>query len=241
MNPETLSIKHSRSQRMQHFPFSSLPSIQSTLWFVWPKQSLSFCFCPFPTVGVGLLVWVQFLIYIGSGGWIWSSCSLFLFHFKLRLLFQLTQSPHGCVKWANMLGTRGEHSYFHKKWWQRNSFFFFSSAETLIISQTANMGDVFIRTPHVYLSSQLYSSNLTQNDFDELWESQLRWRCWRITASNCVYWEQKTLQIVKRGNKRVFRIMGRLSHQEKKEKQKEILGGRTLTLIHTVIMHFIIH
>lgn len=100
-------------------------------------------FCPSPTVGVGLLVWVQFLIHIGSGRWIWSSCSPSLFHFKLRLLFQRTQSLHSYVKWTNMPGTRGESNYFHKKWWKRNSILFLS-AETLIIYKTANMGDVFI-------------------------------------------------------------------------------------------------
>lgn len=109
---DILSIKHSKSQRMQPFPIfiAAVHSICS-LWFVWPKQTLSFCFhyfffCPSFTVGVGLLVWVQFLIHIGSGRWIWSSCSPPLFHFKLKLLFQITKSPHGYFKWTNTLGTR---------------------------------------------------------------------------------------------------------------------------------------
>lgn len=49
-----------------------------------------------------------------------------------------------------------------------------------------------------------------------------------MLKNNCVtslYWEWKTLKIVKRENKRVFGIKGRLLSQEKKEKQKEIIGG----------------
>lgn len=100
--------------------------------------------------------WVQFLIHIGSGRWIWSSCSPALFHFKLELLFQLTQWLHGYSKWMNMLGTRGERIYLSKK----NDgcvilFFPFSSAETLIISKTANIRHVFVWTPCVYSSPRL--------------------------------------------------------------------------------------
>lgn len=113
INHETCLSNTAGLKECSHFPFSSLPSIQSTLWFIWWKQTLSFCFhcffifyfCPSPTVGV-LLVWVQFLIHIGSGRWIWSSCSPSLFHFKRRLLFQLIQSPHGYVKRTNMLRKR---------------------------------------------------------------------------------------------------------------------------------------
>lgn len=153
MNHEALSITHSRSQRRQPFPIfiAALHPIYSVIWMAKADTVLRvplffIFFSSSPTIGVGLLVWVQFLIHIGSGRWIWSSCSPSLFHFKRRLLFRLTQSPHGYVKWTNMLGTRGERSYFHTKWWSHNSFFF-SSAETLIISKTANMGDVLVSGP----------------------------------------------------------------------------------------------
>lgn len=137
-----------------HFPFPSLPSIRSSIRDLcdpsshWPSVStIFFYFFAVPPLLLewGFWWWVQFLIHIGSGRWIWSSCSPALFHFKLGLLFQLTRWLHGYSKWMNMLGTRGERIYLSKK----NDgcvilFFFFSSAETLIISKTANIGDVFI-------------------------------------------------------------------------------------------------
>lgn len=140
---ETLSIKHGRSQRMWPFPISitALHSIYC-LWFVWPQHTVSSCFPYFfPPLSERLLVWVQFLIHIGSGRWISPSCSPSLFHLATTLLFRVTRSPHGYSKWMNMLWARAQRIYFHK-YHPHIIIPLFPpqmSAESFIISKTAHL------------------------------------------------------------------------------------------------------
>lgn len=160
MKHETCLSNTAGLKECSHFPFPSLPSIRSNICdrsSHWPSVSTMLYFFLVPPLLLewGCWLWLQFLIHIGSGRWIWSSCSLSLFHFKLGLLFQLTQWLHGYSKWMNMLATRGERIYFSEKLMFASFFFFFSSAETLIISKTANIGGVFVWTPCVYSSPRL--------------------------------------------------------------------------------------
>lgn len=171
MNHETSSIKHSRSQRMQPFSISiaALHSI-SNLWFVWSKHT----HCPSDST---IFLFFLSFPYCWSGG-CWRECNFWYASevagefgpaaprlcSTLRWLhFPLAHSPYGYIRWMNMPGTRGERLHFHTKMMVASFLFsflsFFSSfcsAETLIISKTANTGDVFIQAPCAYLSSGLY-------------------------------------------------------------------------------------
>lgn len=152
---------------MQPFPISiaALHSI-SNLWFVWsehthcPSDSTIFCFFVLP-LPLEWGCWCECNFWYASevagefGPAAPRLCS------TLRWLhFPLAHSPYGYIRWMNMPGTRGERLYFHTMM-MVVSFFFsffpsFSSAETLIITKTANTGDVFIQAPRAYLSSGLY-------------------------------------------------------------------------------------
>lgn len=100
-----------------HFPFPSLPPF-NLLSVICMATACSVLLFPliffFPLLEKNLLVWVQFLIHIGSGRWISPSCSPSLFHLAATLLFRVTQSLHGYSKWMNMLRARAECIYFHK-------------------------------------------------------------------------------------------------------------------------------
>lgn len=115
---ETLSIKHSGSQRMWPFPISITAPPFNLLSVICMATACSVLLFPliffFPLLEKNLLVWVQFLIHIGSGRWISPSCSPSLFHLAATLLFRVTQSLHGYSKWMNMLRARAECIYFHK-------------------------------------------------------------------------------------------------------------------------------
>lgn len=104
----------SKNVTISHFhhcpPFNLVP----TICMATAHSVLLFPLIFFPTVGEGLLVWVQFLIHIGSGRWISPSCSPSLFHLAATLLFRVTRSSHGYCKWMNMLWARAECIYFHK-------------------------------------------------------------------------------------------------------------------------------
>lgn len=104
-NKSGLSNTAGLKQR-DNFLFLSPPSTRSTVADLYGHSTLpppvSPNFFP-PTVGEGMLVWVQFLIHIGSGRWILPSCSPSRLHLEVTLLFQVIRSPHGYRKWMNML------------------------------------------------------------------------------------------------------------------------------------------
>lgn len=187
MNHETLSIKHSRSQRMQPFPIfiAALHSIYSVV-----------CMAKADTVLLFPLFFFLLPLLLEWG--CWCECN---FWYTLEVAGEFgPAAPRLCstLNWgfsSNSLSCRtvmlNERTCSEQEGstatFTRNDgsiiLFFFSSAETLIISQTANMGDVRVQAPRVYLSSRLHSGNLTRNYFDELWENQLKVK---MLKNNCV-------------------------------------------------------
>lgn len=215
-----------------HFPFSSLPSIQSTLWFGWPKQTLSFCFHYF-FVLLLLLEWgcwceCNFWYTLEVAGEFGPAapclCSTLNWGFSSNSLSRCTAmlNERTCSEEEASAAT------FTKNDSSIILFFLVSRSFNYLQNCMQTLGMFFFRPIlciyHLGYTAAIYYGITLMNYEKTNW----RWACWRVTVSSCVYWEQKT---VKRGNKRAFRMQGRLSSQEKKEKQKEIWKGWSLTLI----------
>lgn len=113
-NPVYQTQQVSKNVTISYFHHCPPFNLRSVICMATARSVLLFPLILSPTAGEGLLVWVQFLIHIGSGRWISPSCSSSLFHLAATLLFRVTQSLHGYSKWMNMLWARAKCIYFHK-------------------------------------------------------------------------------------------------------------------------------
>lgn len=147
-----------------HFPFPSLPSIRSSIRDLCGRSSL------WPSVFTIFFTFFWSLPYCWSGV-AGGECN---FWYTLEVAGEFgpaapplsstlnwgfcSNSLSGCMvilnEWTCSEQEASASTYPNKKM-VASFFFFFSSAETLIISKTANIGEVFIWIPCVYSSPRL--------------------------------------------------------------------------------------